>query len=145
MLTHCCIITHTICTCYMYTLYIYSIQMADDVHLELLRTAHAEGKMYRKEAVDFFKKMKAEGRMQTDTWGMLPLTIIYTYTTYMYHVNMMCDSVNVYYSQTPCNIFHTQVCRILCIKCLPHTLSVSVCEQLLKATFTINRQLAVLS
>jgi sulfite reductase alpha subunit-like flavoprotein len=49
--------------------------MADDVHLELLRTAHAEGKMYRKEAVDFFKKMKAEGRMQTDTWGMLPLTI----------------------------------------------------------------------
>jgi hypothetical protein len=44
--------------------------MADDVHLELLRTAHAEGKMYRKEAVDFFKKMKAEGRMQTDTWGM---------------------------------------------------------------------------
>jgi sulfite reductase alpha subunit-like flavoprotein len=45
-------------------------QMADDVHLELLRIAHAEGKMYRKEAVDFFKKMKAEGRMQTDTWGM---------------------------------------------------------------------------
>ncbi|KAG5192610.1 nitric oxide synthase [Tribonema minus] len=45
-------------------------KMADDVHLELLRTVHAVGRLARKEAVDFFNKMKAEGRMQSDTWGV---------------------------------------------------------------------------
>ena len=72
--------------------------MADDVHLELLRTAHAEGKIYRKEAVDFFKLMKAEGRMQTDTWGMYihNSNAVYSSTTTVYlHLLRVCITMTL--------------------------------------------------